>query len=480
MDNNTIVGYPLNGVQYNAEDAQTYLCTRTSGIYSSEDNFRFGGIVDNRYVVIQPGLAWMKVSQFGGISFALKEAVQVYVEGGGDTNRTDLIVLRYDGNQNECSVACKKDSISVDRDNNIFELGLYKVFVEAGSTQIVGLGVDVQDVRLTELCGIMKDGVTGIPVNNLVEEFRAKVQNSIDTLNADAENALTNFETDAGAALEEFDNDSTSRFSDFSANANIKFTEFSQMSQRLESDARREIVELQQTSAEFDTAVNNANQSINDFNFTIVPNAMAQFETEKQEHFSAFVDEGDATILDFEERGNRALENFGDTVADVASGTDVMLQSAFNQSGKVGQVAFADELGLVVTGGFARKLFTGQENVFTVPFSTAQQKHELVENIRNNRSITIRLFSAKQAGESTSMDEWSAVTDFVNGNGGTHASAFDWSASCFDFRFQYADNVNGLSAAYAYFTCLFDNLKTAVLSISLSGVGGAGGTLTFI
>lgn len=522
-----IIAYPLNGIQYSAEDAQSYLCTRTSGVYSAESHFLLGEITADRRITIGAGLAWMKIAEFGGISFAVTEPVTVSVEGAdANIDRTDLIVLQYDGNSQEPEerkkVICKKNSNSVQQSDGIFELALYRIVIPAGSTQIIAS--QIEDVRATPLCGIMKDGVTGIPVNTLVEEFRAKVQASIDEFNSNAANAIVEFNADGdaaiaeinqeanselsnihdsanfllttfqtnsntalssfasekNAALEEFDNEATSRFSDFSANSNIKFTEFSQMSQRLESEATQVIEELQETSVEFNQAVEAANGVVTNFTAVVIPDAMAQFETEKQEQFSDFVDEGDATILDFQERGNRALENLDATIEDVASGTDVMLQTAFNQSGKVGQVAFADELGLVVTGGFARKLYTGQENVFTVPFATVQQKEKLLENIRNNRPITIRLFSARQTGESTSMDEWSAVIEFVKGNGGTHASVFDWSAPCFDFRFQYADNVNGSSAAKsAYFTCLFDDFKTAVMPIALSGIG-AGGTLTFI
>lgn len=473
-----IIAYPLNGIQYSAEDAQTYFCTRTSGVYSAESHFSLGEVTADRRITIGAGLAWMKISEFGGISFAVTEPVTVSVEGAdASTDRTDLIVLRYDGNSQKQEVVCKKNSNSVQQSDGIFELALYRIVIPAGSTQIIAS--QIEDVRATPLCGIMKDGVTGIPVDTLVDEFRAKVDKSINTLEKDAENALNKFEINSVAALEEFNNDATSRLSNFSENALIKFTDFSQMSQRLESAATKEIKELQQTSAEFDAAVDNANQSINNFNFTAAPNAIADFEANAQEKFVEFSNNGDAEITDFKERANRAIGNFDETVKEVASGADVMLQTAFNQSGKVGQVAFADELGLIVTGGLARKLYTGQENVFTVPFFSVQQKEELLKNIRNNRSIILRLFSAKQTGESTSMDEWSAVNNFVNGNGGTHASAFDWSAPCFDFRFQYADNVNGTSAPRAYFTCFFDNFKTAVLSIPLSGIG-AGGTLTLI
>ena len=42
----SIITYPLNGVVYSAEDVATYLCTRTSGVYSKETNF---AVSNHRY-----------------------------------------------------------------------------------------------------------------------------------------------------------------------------------------------------------------------------------------------------------------------------------------------------------------------------------------------------------------------------------------------------------------------------------------------
>ena len=442
MDNKTIVGYPLNGVKYNAEDAQTYLCTRTSGIFSDKDHFGIGGIVENRYVIIQPGLAWMQIAPFGGISFALKESVQVYVEGGGDTDRTDLIVLRYDGNKNECSVACKKDSTSVERDNNIFELGLYKVFVEAGSTQIVGLGGDVQDVRLTDLCGIMKDGVTGIPVDNLVKDFEIKVQKSIDTFNADAQKELSDFETDALNAINSFTDTGNQRISEFGTNSTIAMTQFEQNSLRIFSEANEVIADLQQTENEFNQAVDAANGVVTNFTAVVIPDALSQFETEKQEHFSDFVDEGDATILDFKERGDRALENFDETIADVASGTDVMLQTAFNPSGQVGQVAFEKNTKVYICSMAARTADYYPRVHF--PFRALEKKQELIDAIKRGDNIVFRLFTIRTAGEEATQEEEKIAYDYINDGGYEFNTIFDTSKPAYDFRLVSINNVNSV------------------------------------
>ena len=406
----------------------SYLCTRTSGIYSSEDNFRFGGIVDNRYVVIQPGLAWMKVSQFGGISFALKEEVQVYVEGGGDTNRTDLIVLRYDGNQNECSVACKKDSISVDRDNNIFELGLYKVFVEAGSTQIVGLGVDVQDVRLTDLCGIMKDGVTGIPVNNLVEEFRYKVQTVIDELDADGESAISTFNQNANHAI---------------AEANTAFDTVKE-----EGDAI--VRDLIETESDFNNAVDDANAAITQFLTETGPNAISDFGIE-----------GNAAIASFQSDAQNAIEELEEEVANVAAGTNTMLQTAFNPSGQVGQVAFASQLPIVAICCFAKKVEGfGPYPYFCAPFSGIEKKTELLQAINAGREIVFRMFTIRTATEDVATrEEFYAARDFINGEGGDFYSVFDLSKPVYDFRLMSATKTSDIGGSLTLFGIIDDELK---------------------
>ena len=58
----SIITYPLNGVVYSAEDVATYLCTRTSGVYSKETNFAVR-TTGTRQITVAPGLAcsplWM-------------------------------------------------------------------------------------------------------------------------------------------------------------------------------------------------------------------------------------------------------------------------------------------------------------------------------------------------------------------------------------------------------------------------------------
>ena len=75
-----IVTYPLNGITYNAEDAETYLSTRVSGVYASENCFDLT-ITADRTVTIGPGLALELVDVFLHTEF----------EGGRHQRRIDQI-----------------------------------------------------------------------------------------------------------------------------------------------------------------------------------------------------------------------------------------------------------------------------------------------------------------------------------------------------------------------------------------------------
>lgn len=51
----SIITYPLNGVTYDAEDVSTYLCTRTSGVYSKDTNYAVS-VTGARQITVAPAL----------------------------------------------------------------------------------------------------------------------------------------------------------------------------------------------------------------------------------------------------------------------------------------------------------------------------------------------------------------------------------------------------------------------------------------
>ncbi len=174
-----IVTYPLNGITYNAEDAETYLSTRISGIYAADDCFDLS-ITADRTVTIGPGLAWVRNTRFAGKSICNREALALAIQMADSSKpRTDRIVLRYDKAENKSELAVKTGTPGsaaaapdVVQTELVYELGLYTVSVAAGSTVIKT--ADVTDTRLNEqVCGLMRDGVTGLPTAQIARQADA-------------------------------------------------------------------------------------------------------------------------------------------------------------------------------------------------------------------------------------------------------------------------------------------------------------------
>lgn len=174
-----IVTYPLNGITYNAEDAETYLSTRISGIYAADDCFDLS-ITADRTVTIGPGLARVRNTRFTGKSICNREVLALAIPMADSSKpRTDRIVLRYDKAENKSELVVKTGTPGsaaaapdVVQTELVYELGLYTVLVAAGSTVVKA--ADVTDTRLNEqVCGLMRDGVTGLPTAQIARQADA-------------------------------------------------------------------------------------------------------------------------------------------------------------------------------------------------------------------------------------------------------------------------------------------------------------------
>ena len=188
-----IITYPENGIRYDAEDASGYLATRLSGVYSAEEDFAVtaqGGLS----VQVSAGQAWVRPARFKGRSIIMEQPTTVVLtEADPVRSRIDRIVLRYDA-------AAKKTSLQVldgtpdsaapaapeiSRTELVYDLCLAEIRRPAGSTAVTA--ADITDTRADEtVCGVMRDGVTGIPTGTLVQQFRAV----IDALKGEAADKL--------------------------------------------------------------------------------------------------------------------------------------------------------------------------------------------------------------------------------------------------------------------------------------------------
>lgn len=175
----SIITYPLDGVTYSAEDVATYLCTRTSGVYAKDSNFA-ASITGTRQVTIAPGLAWMNYDDFKGVSVCSRENTVLTVPDADNTlNRVDRIVLQFDTASNLTAIRLKTGTPAVAaqppdilQNHNQYELGLCTISVPAGSAAITA--ANLTDTRADEdVCGVMRDGATGIPTAQLIAQWRA-------------------------------------------------------------------------------------------------------------------------------------------------------------------------------------------------------------------------------------------------------------------------------------------------------------------
>lgn len=200
----SIITYPLDGVTYSAEDVATYLCTRTSGVYAKDSNFA-ASITGTRQVTIAPGLAWMNYDDFKGVSVCSREDTVLTVPDADSTlNRVDRIVLQFDTASNLTAIRLKTGTPAVAaqppdilQNHNQYELGLCTISVPAGSAAITA--ANLTDTRADEnICGVMRDGVTSIPTEQLIAQWQAAQAAQEADARQQTENQLT-------AAQQKFD-----------------------------------------------------------------------------------------------------------------------------------------------------------------------------------------------------------------------------------------------------------------------------------
>ena len=169
-----IITYPENGITYDADDASGFLSTRLSGVYSADEDFAVtanGGLT----VTVSAGQAWVRPARFRGRSIILEQPETVTLTAADAVrSRIDRLVLRYDAAARKTRLQVLEgtpDSASptapeITRTALVYDLCLADIRRPAGSTVITA--ADITDTRADEdVCGVMRDGVTGIPTAQL-------------------------------------------------------------------------------------------------------------------------------------------------------------------------------------------------------------------------------------------------------------------------------------------------------------------------
>lgn len=176
-----IVLYPANGYDFDAADVAAYLAGLTSGVFSGAEDFPVtaaGGLK----VTVGAGRGWVHPSRFTGYSITKREADTLTMPlADPSLPRIDRIVMRYDSGARAASLQVLQGTASstptapaISRTELIYDLCLAEITRPAGSTSI-STG-QITDTRLDEaLCGIVRDGVTGIPTDELLAAAKERI-----------------------------------------------------------------------------------------------------------------------------------------------------------------------------------------------------------------------------------------------------------------------------------------------------------------
>ena len=235
-----IVVYPANGYDFDAADVAAYLAGLTSGVFSGAEDFPVtaaGGLK----VTVGAGRGWVHPSRFTGYSITKLEADTLTMPlADPSLPRIDRIVMRYDAGARAASLQVLQGTASsaptapaISRTELIYDLCLAEITRPAGSTSI-STG-QITDTRLDEaLCGIVRDGVTGIPTDELLAAAKERINaleekatssaaaakdsaeaaKSSETKSAASEKAAKTSETAAKQALQDTETEHTTALQD--------------------------------------------------------------------------------------------------------------------------------------------------------------------------------------------------------------------------------------------------------------------------
>jgi hypothetical protein len=176
-----IVLYPANGFDFDATDVAAYLAGLTSGVFSGDEDFPVtaaGGLK----VTVGAGRGWVHPSRFTGYSITKREADTLTMPlADPSLPRIDRIVMRYDAGARAASLQVLQGTASstptaptISRTELIYDLCLAEITRPAAAASITT--GQITDTRLDEkLCGIVRDGVTGIPTDELLAAARERI-----------------------------------------------------------------------------------------------------------------------------------------------------------------------------------------------------------------------------------------------------------------------------------------------------------------
>lgn len=174
-----MICFPLNNVEYEADALGAWCATRTRGVFAAEGHYSVEPNGDMA-ITVSPGLAWLKADTHWGVNaFEVNPTALTVDIADGALSRIDAVCIQLNKNLNTCAIVVKKGAHSpqpaaippIARNLDYDEIYVATIVVRAGATSI--LPGDITDQRLNEAyCGIMRDGVTGIPSQALYDQWK--------------------------------------------------------------------------------------------------------------------------------------------------------------------------------------------------------------------------------------------------------------------------------------------------------------------
>lgn len=204
----SLITYPLNNIDYTAEDAELFLCTRKSGIWAKDSFMIF---VNENKITIGKGIVWINNKEFSGKVAAMKSSETIDMGTAPSKPRIDVIALQFDANKNETTLIHKKGEENaylpfmpkIQRDAALYEFYLCKIYRHPGATSITGR--DVTDLRFDEsLCGLMADPITHVDTSAIKAQISALIESVKSHSNAslaDVEKELNSIKDLSGVML---------------------------------------------------------------------------------------------------------------------------------------------------------------------------------------------------------------------------------------------------------------------------------------
>lgn len=182
--------FPLDNTGYEADALGAWFATRTRGVLSGDDNFAVTASGTGMSVTLHPGYSWLLRNKRWGTAVWAEEPETFTLDpADGTLSRIDVVVLRLDKDNNTPQTLLRKGAFSNAptftapvRDTHADEIYVASILVQPGAVKI--LQADITDLRMDEnVCGVMRDGITGIPTaqlqkqaQQLIEQLRTELQ----------------------------------------------------------------------------------------------------------------------------------------------------------------------------------------------------------------------------------------------------------------------------------------------------------------